>query len=129
MTTEAEMEVMQLQDKEGQGYRQQCEFCQYLDLKLLALRAIREHSSVLGDFPGGPVVNTPPFNAEGKGLIPGQGIKVPHVTWYGQKIKIKFCCFKPPRLCICGTRPGCLIYLSKFVASELFIVSESLLVR
>ena len=59
-----------------------------LDLKLPALRAIREHSSVLGDFPGGPVVNTPPFNAEGKGLIPGQGIKVPHVTWYGQKIKI-----------------------------------------
>ena len=28
-----------------------------------------------GDFPGGPVVKTPPGNA---GLIPGQGTKIPH---------------------------------------------------
>ena len=75
------------------------------------------------------MVKTLPFNAEGKGLTPGQGIKVPHVTWCGQKIKIKVCCVKPPSLCTCDSRPGCLIYLSEFVASELFIVSESLLVR
>ena len=29
-----------------------------------------------GDFPGGPVVKTPPSNAGGAGLIPGGGIKV-----------------------------------------------------
>ena len=65
------------------------------------------------DLPDGPVVKTSPFNAEGEGLIPGQGIKVPHVTWCGQKIKTKFCCVKPPSLCTCDSRPGCLIYLSK----------------
>ena len=26
------------------------------------------------------------FNAEGMGSIPGQGTKIPHVTWCGQKI-------------------------------------------
>ena len=33
------------------------------------------------DLPDGPVVKTSPFNAEGEGLIPGQGIKVPHASW------------------------------------------------
>ena len=28
-------------------------------------------------FPGGPVVNTSPSNAGSKGLIPGQGAKIP----------------------------------------------------
>ena len=27
-------------------------------------------------------------NAEGTGSIPGQGTKIPHATWHGQKIKI-----------------------------------------
>ena len=35
----------------------------------------------LGDFPGGPVVKTLPSNARGVGLIPGRGVKIPHVTW------------------------------------------------
>ena len=30
------------------------------------------------DFPGGPVVRTSPSNAEGAGLIPSQGVKIPH---------------------------------------------------
>ena len=33
------------------------------------------------DFPGSPVVKTLPFNAEGVGLIPGQGAKIPHASW------------------------------------------------
>ena len=32
------------------------------------------------DFPGGPVVNTLPFNAEGAGSIPGQGTKIPQAS-------------------------------------------------
>ena len=32
------------------------------------------------DFPGGPVVKNPPFNAWDVGLIPGQGTKIPHAT-------------------------------------------------
>ena len=55
------------------------------------------------DFPGILVVKTLPFNAEGKGLTPGEGIRVPHVTWCGQKIKIKFWCVKPPSLCTCDS--------------------------
>ena len=37
------------------------------------------------DFPGGPVVNTLPFNAGGVGSIPGQGTKIPQATWHSQK--------------------------------------------
>ena len=33
------------------------------------------------DCPGSPVVETLPSNAEGAGLIPGQGAKIPHVSW------------------------------------------------
>ena len=32
------------------------------------------------DFPVGPVVKALPSNAEGMGLIPGQGAKIPHVS-------------------------------------------------
>ena len=28
------------------------------------------------------------FTAEGAGLIPGQGTKIPQATWHGQKIKV-----------------------------------------
>ena len=31
-----------------------------------------------GDIPGGPVVKTSPFNVGAAGLIPGQGVKIPH---------------------------------------------------
>ena len=30
------------------------------------------------DFPGGPVVKNPPYNAGDAGAIPGQGTKIPH---------------------------------------------------
>ena len=30
------------------------------------------------DFPGGPVVKNPPYNAGHAGSIPGQGTKIPH---------------------------------------------------
>ena len=30
------------------------------------------------DFPGGPVVKIPPFNAGDEGSIPGQGTNIPH---------------------------------------------------
>ena len=32
------------------------------------------------DFPGGPVVKTPPCNARDVGLIPGHGTKIPHAA-------------------------------------------------
>ena len=37
------------------------------------------------DFPGSPVVKTPHFTAGGTGSIPGQGTKIPHAVWRGQK--------------------------------------------
>ena len=30
------------------------------------------------DFPGGPLVKNPPYNAGDAGWIPGQGTKIPH---------------------------------------------------
>ena len=35
---------------------------------------------LLRDFPGGPMVKNPPFNAGDVGSIPGQGTKIPHAT-------------------------------------------------
>ena len=32
------------------------------------------------DFPGGPVVENPPYNAGDIGLVPGQGTKIPHAA-------------------------------------------------
>ena len=40
----------------------------------------------LWDFPGGPVVKTA-ARARGAGLILGQGTKILHAAWYGQKRK------------------------------------------
>ena len=34
-----------------------------------------------GDFSGGPVVKTLPFNTGSVGLIPHQGTKIPHASW------------------------------------------------
>ena len=33
------------------------------------------------DFPGGPGINTLPFNAGGAGSIPSQGAKIPLASW------------------------------------------------
>ena len=49
----------------------------------------------LGDFPGGPVVETLPSSAGGVDLIPGQGAKVPHASRpKNQNIKQKQYCNK-----------------------------------
>ena len=41
------------------------------------------------DFPGSPVVESPPSTAGGLGSIPGRGTKIPHAVWCGQKQKTK----------------------------------------
>ena len=43
------------------------------------------HKQALGDFPGSPVVKTPPSNAGDAGLIPCQGIKIPHAPGQQQR--------------------------------------------
>ena len=35
---------------------------------------------LIGDFTGGPVVKTSPYNADGMGLIPGWGAKISHAS-------------------------------------------------
>ena len=49
---------------------------------------------VSSGFPGSPMVKICTFNAGGMGSIPGQGTKIPHASWHGQKKKKK-CIFKP----------------------------------
>ena len=39
--------------------------------------------------PDGPVIKTSPFNAEGAGLIPGRGAKIPHGLLAKKKTKHK----------------------------------------
>ena len=34
----------------------------------------------LRDFPGGPVVKNPPYNARDMGSIPGWGTRIPHAA-------------------------------------------------
>ena len=41
------------------------------------------------DFHGGPVSGLHAASAGGTGSVPGQGTKIPHATWHGQKIKTK----------------------------------------
>ena len=49
----------------------------------------------LRDCPGGPVVKTSPFNAEGVDLILGWGTKIPHALWpKNQNIKQEQYCNK-----------------------------------
>ena len=44
-------------------------------------------SNDLGDFPDGLGVKTCTPNSRGTGSIPGQGTKIPHAAWGGQKKK------------------------------------------
>ena len=54
--------------------------------KLLLVKSVKEITQIetfhlkiqVGDFPGGPVVKNPPYNAGDAGLIPGRGTKIPH---------------------------------------------------
>ena len=45
------------------------------------------HKQALGDFPGSPVVKTLPPNAGETGLIPCQGIKIPHAPGRQQRAR------------------------------------------
>ena len=48
-----------------------------------------------GDFPGSPVVETLPSNADGVGLTPNRGAKIPHSSWpKNQNIRQKHYCNK-----------------------------------
>ena len=38
-------------------------------------------------FAGSPVLKTSPSTAEAVGLIPGQGVKIPHASWQKKKKK------------------------------------------
>ena len=50
---------------------------------------------IIRDIPGSPPVKTLPSNAEGVGLIPGQGVKIPNAWWpKNQNIKQKQHCDK-----------------------------------
>ena len=42
---------------------------------------------ISGEFPGGPVARTLYSQSKVPGSIPGQGTKIPHVMWCGQKKK------------------------------------------
>ena len=42
------------------------------------------------NFPGGPVVKTPPSSAWGVGSIPGLGTKIPHAVQRSQKFFFNF---------------------------------------
>ena len=45
------------------------------------------------DFPGGPIVKTLLSSAVGEGLIPGWGVKIPHISWpKNENIKQKQYC-------------------------------------
>ena len=39
------------------------------------------------NFPSGPVIKTLPSNPRDVGLLPGQGVKSPHVSWQKEKNK------------------------------------------
>ena len=46
----------------------------------VTLRSNGQKKGGIGKFPGGPVVKTSSSNAEGAGLIPGWGGKIPHAS-------------------------------------------------
>ena len=59
--------------------------------------------AIIRDFPGSPVVKSPPCSAGGVGSIPGLETKIPHAMWFGKKKKKKknsriayenSCCFR-----------------------------------
>ena len=45
------------------------------------------HKKEKEDYPGGVVDESSPASAGDMGSILGQGMKIPHATWLGQKIK------------------------------------------
>ena len=50
-----------------------------LNLSLTVINLFLSFKNI-GDFPGGPVVRNPPYNAGDVGSIPGQGTKIPHAV-------------------------------------------------
>ena len=51
-------------------------------------REFESRDSSPRDFPGCPVIKTPPSNARGRDSIPGQGTKISCTEWCGQKWKV-----------------------------------------
>lgn len=48
-------------------------------------RQTKFKKAIIRDFPGSPVVKSPPCSAGGVGSIPGLETKIPHAMWFGQK--------------------------------------------
>ena len=62
-------------------------------------------TTIWGDFPDGPVVETSPSNAGGAGSTPSWGAKTPHASWpKNQNIKQKQYCNKFNKDFIIGPR-------------------------
>lgn len=56
----------------------------YIIEKIDHVELVGKHSQ---GFSGGHMFTTPRFHAEGPGSFPGQGTKIPQVSWHGQKEK------------------------------------------
>ena len=54
-------------------------------LRRVWMNTVRTSEKKQRDLPGGPVVKTLRFHCRGMCSIPGQGPKIPHATWHGQK--------------------------------------------
>ena len=59
----------------------------------LSLKLCQKKKKMNLDVPDGPVVKTSPSNAEGVGLIPGQGTKIPHAPWPKTQKTVKKQCY------------------------------------
>ena len=66
---------------EGQASYLRSGYCESTSMFMVYSKKIR-------DFPGGPVVKSPPANAEDSGSIPGRGAKIPH-AWQPKDQNIK----------------------------------------
>ena len=55
-------------------------FQSYCNLLSTHYELSSQKNPIEGEFPGGPVVKTPPSNAGSEGCIPGWGTKIPHAT-------------------------------------------------
>ena len=50
---------------------------------------LKQRSALNWDFPGGPVVRTPPFHGRGLVFHPREGTKIPHALQCGQTQRAK----------------------------------------
>ena len=52
-------------------------YCETIELRSIIWKTLLE---ICWDFPGSPMVGTSPSNAEGTGLIPGWGVRIPRAS-------------------------------------------------